>query len=158
MFSGGVSEDLGSWVTCGHFLSVIEEFSFKNSLTEHQMKELCQSKLSEYALELFQKNSHKSWNELKNIMFDNFPLRLTIREKVEVRKGLQQVDSESIDDFYQRCRQAQYLVSDDVKDIGFEREVLLHFLIGLSPLIRDLVLETKCSSSSRKFSLSGQYP
>ena len=144
----GVSEDLGSWVTCGHFLSVIEEFSFKNNLTEHQMKELCQSKLSEYALELFQKNFQKSWSELKNIMFDNFPLRLTIREKVEVRKSLQQFDSEGIDDFYQRCQQAQYLVSDDVKDIGFEREVLLHFLIGLSPLIRDLVLATKCSSSN----------
>ena len=148
MFSGGVSEDLGSWVTCGHFLSVIEDFSFKNSLTEPQMKELCQPKLSEYALELFQKNCEKPWCELKNIMFENFPVRLTIREKVDIRKGLQQFDSESIDDFYQRCRQAQYLVSDDVKDISFEREVLLHFLIGLSPLIRDLVLATKCSSSN----------
>ena len=148
MFSGGVSEDLGSWVTCGHFLSIIEDFSFKNNLTEPQIKELCQPKLSDYALELFQKNCEKPWCELKNIMFENFPVRLTIREKVDVRKGLQQFDSESIDDFYQRCRQAQYLVSDDVRDISFEREVLLHFLIGLSPLIRDLVLATKCSSSN----------
>ena len=60
MFSGGVSEDLGSWVTCGHFLSVIEDFSFKNSLTEPQMKELCLHKLPEYALEFFLKSKGNS--------------------------------------------------------------------------------------------------
>ena len=134
-------------MTCGQFLSAIEKFVHSGDYLELEIKEFCLSKLSDSARELFQKNIEKPWSELKRLMFEQFPVKLTIREKVEVRKGLQQLDTESIDDFYQRCLQAQYFVSDDVRDAGFEREVLLHFLIGLSPLIRDLVLATKCSSS-----------
>ena len=144
----GEKEELHSWTTCGQFISTIENFAQNGNFMEAQIKEFCLSKLSDAALELFQKNFEKSWSELRSIMFENFPVKLTIREKVEVRKGLQQSDSESIDDFYQRCLQAQFLVSDDVKDIGFEREVLLHFLIGLSPLIRDFVLATNCTNDS----------
>ena len=115
---------------------------------EVEIKDFCLSKLTESARELFLKNFEKSWNELKILMFEKFPVKLTIREKVDIRKGLQQLDTESIDDFYRRCLQALYFVSDDdVRDSGFEREVLLHFLIGLSPLIRDLVLASKCSST-----------
>ena len=144
----GKKEELDSWVTCGQFISNIEKIAHNENFMEMNIKEFCLSKLSDPALVLFQKNFEKSWSELKNILFENFPVKLSIREKVEVRRGLQQSDLESIDDFYQRCLKAQYLVSDDVRDIGFEREVLLHFLIGLSPLIRDLVLATKCSSSN----------
>ena len=39
-------------------------------------------------------------------------------------------------------------MSDDVRDVAFDREVLLHFLIGLTPFIRDIVLPTECSYSS----------
>ena len=147
IFSGEKTE-LDSWLTFGQFLSMIENIAWRSHLTEVEIKEFCLLKLSDNALELFQNNLTKSWNELKNLMFEKFPVQLTISEKVEVRKRLQQLDSESIDEFYERCIQAQYLVSDDIKDVGFEREVLLHFLIGLSPLIRDLVLSTKCSSSN----------
>ena len=143
----GEKKDLDSWVTCGQFISAIENFVNSSNFTELEVKEFCQSKLSDTALEFFQKNFEKPWSELKSILFQQFPVKLTIREKVEVRKGLQQMDTESIDDFYQRCLQAQYFVADDVREVGFEREVLLHFLIGLSPLIRDLVLASKCSSS-----------
>ena len=110
----GEKDELTSWITCGQFISSIEDFAHNSDFTEGQIKEFCFSKLSDAALELFQKNFEKSWNELKSILFENFPVKLTIREKVEVRKGLQQSDSESVDDFYQRCLQAQYLVSDDV--------------------------------------------
>ena len=149
IFSGAQEDNLDSWITCGHFLSMIEDQCNKKELilTEENLKEICLSKLAGSALELFQNNSDQPWHELKNLLFQNFPVKLSIREKVEIRKKLQQQEAESIDDFYQRCLQAQYLVSDDLKDVGFEREVLLHFLIGLSPLIRDLVLATKCSST-----------
>ena len=90
-------------------------------------------------------------------MFDEFPVKLTIRDKVEIRKKLQQQESESVDEFYQRCIQAQYLVSDDTRDIGFEREVLLHFLIGLAPFIRDLVLASKCSSTNEYIKEAKKY-
>ena len=144
----GQKKELDSWVTCGQFISAFENFAHYNNFTEEEIKDFCLSKLSESARELFLKNSDKSWNELKILMFEKFPVKLTIREKVDIRKGLQQLDTESIDDFYRRCLQAQYFVSDDdVRDSGFEREVLLHFLIGLSPFIRDLVLAAKCSST-----------
>ena len=144
----GERKELDSWVTCGQFISAIETFAYNCNFMEVEMKDFCLTKLSESAREFFLKNFNKSWNELKKLMFQKFPVKLTIREKVEIRKGLQQSDTESIDDFYRRCLQAQYFVSDDdVRDVGFEREVLLHFLIGLSPLIRDLVLATKCSST-----------
>ena len=41
-----------------------------------------------------------------------------------------------------------FLVSDDVQDAAFDREVLLHFLIGLNPSIRENVLSTKCSNKT----------
>ena len=143
----GEKFNLISWLTCGQYLSLIEDHATKNNLIEAEIKELCLSRLSESALELFQKHQDSSWIELKNLMYEEFPVKLSIRDKVEVRKKLQQQDSESVDEFYQRCVQAQYLVSDDTKDAGFEREILLHFLIGLLPFIRDLVLATKCSST-----------
>ena len=113
--------------------------------------------MSGSALDLFQKHSDQSWHELKNLLFQNFPVKLSIRDKVEVRKKLFQNDGESVDDFYQRCLQAQYLVSDDMRDAGFEREVLLHFLIGLTPFIRDLVLATKCSSTNEYIIEANKY-
>ena len=144
----GEKSDLDSWLTCGLFLSIIEDHANENNLTEDQLKELCLFKSSDIALELLQRHQDQSWTDLKNLMFDEFPVKLSIRDKVEIRKKLQQQESESVDEFYQRCLQAQYLVSDDTKDVGFEREVLLHFLVGLTPFIRDLVLATKCSSNN----------
>ena len=137
---------INSLATCGQFLSLIEQYANQLNLSEHEVKILCQSKLSDKVFELFQTNFEKSWIELKQLMLEQFSVKLNIREKVEVRKKLMQKDTEPINDFYKRCVVAQYLVSDDIRDAAFEREVLLHFLIGLSPAIRDLVLATKCSS------------
>ena len=133
--------------TCGQFLSFIEDHANKFNLTEVELKNLCQSKISDKALDFFQSNSDKPWDELKNLMIKEFSVKLNIREKVDVRKKLFQEDDESISDFYKRCVVAQFLVSDDIRDVAFEREVLLHFLFGLTPTIRDLVLATKCSST-----------
>ena len=132
--------------TCGQFLSFIEDHARKFNLTEVELKNLCQSKISDKALQFFLNNSEKPWDELKHLMIEEFSVKLNIKEKVEVRKKLIQKNAESINDFYTRCVVAQFLVSDDIRDVAFEREVLLHFLIGLSPKIRDLVLATKCSN------------
>ena len=76
-------------------------------------------------------------------------MKLTVKQKVEIRQNLQQQVTEPIDDFYNRCVHAQYLVSDGdcTIDAFFNREVLLHFLIGLVPFIRNKVLEADCSSA-----------
>ena len=156
MFSGEKTE-LESWLTCGRFLYQIEDYVNANNLSEEEMKSLFLSKLSNGALELFLKQSDLSWCEMKNLLFEKFPVNVSIRDKVEVRKKLQHQESESIDNFYKRCVQAQYLVSDDMRDLGFEREVLLHFLIGLSPSIRDLVLASKCSSTTEYIKEAKKY-
>ena len=134
-----------SFLTCGQFLTLIEEYGNSNNYSERQMKKLCHSKVSEKALSLVEVNLNKSWSELKDIMKQKFSLKLGIREKVELRKKLVHRDEESVEDFYQRCVQAQYLVSDDMKDITFDTEVLLNFLIGMSPEILDRLLKSECS-------------
>ena len=144
----GVTSTSGSVTTCGQFLSSIESHAAKVNLAEIEIKELCLSKLSDTALELFKSNIDKTWEELKIIMAKQFSMKLSIREKVEVRKKLKQQNTECISDFYKRCEIAQYLVSDDIQDVAFEREILLNFLIGLLPSIRDLVLASKCSNTS----------
>ena len=77
---------------------------------------------------------------------DGIPLEMSIKEKVEVRISLFQRDEEPIDEFYERCVDAQYVISDNKKDFAFDREVLLHFLFGLVPRIRADVLNANRSN------------
>ena len=74
-------------------------------------------------------------------------MKLSIKQKVEVRISLIQRDDEQVDEFYERCVDAQYVISDNEKDVAFDREVLLHFLFGLVSRIRDIVLNFDCSTS-----------
>ena len=147
IFDGSLADPSIS-LTCGQFLAIIEDFGGKENLSEDQMKILCHSKLSKSALALIQDHPDLTWLEQTQFLLQKFSVKLTVLEKVEVRRNLQQQKDETIEDFYKRCIQAQYLVSDDVRDVAFDREVLLHFLIGLTPFIRDLVLTTECSYSS----------
>ena len=73
-------------------------------------------------------------------------MKLSIKEKVEVRISLFQRNDEAIDEFYERCIDAQHVISDNERDGAFEREVLLHFLFGLIPRIRADVLNANWSS------------
>ena len=133
-------------VTCGQFLTSIEDYARKEQLPEQKMKDLCLAKVSGVALDVFQSNIAKSWSDLKSILMEVFAVKLSIKEKVELRKQLKQDATEGIDNFYHRCVQVQYLVSDDVKDIVFEREIMLNFLLGLQPNIQETVLMSNCSS------------
>ena len=146
IFHGVQTED--HWLTCGQFLAKIEDYAKTVNLTETQVKKLCQNKISDQALQSIPNEdfSELSWAQQKKVMLKHFAVKLSIKEKVDIRKNLQQFDTESAEDFYDRCVQAQYLVSDDVRDVAFDREVLLHFLIGLSPFIQDLVLASHCSN------------
>ena len=146
VFHGVQTED--HWLTCGQFLAKIEEYAKNENLLETEVKELCQNKISYQALQSIpnEEFSELSWAQQKKLMLKHFAVKLSIKEKVDIRKNLQQFDTESAEDFYDRCVQAQYLVSDDVRDVAFDREVLLHFLIGLAPFIQDLVLASQCSN------------
>ena len=134
-------------VTCGQFITSIEEYAMAEQLSEDNMKALCLTKLSGVAMDVFHSHMAKSWPDLKSILMDRFSVKLSIKEKVELRKNLKQEVAEEIDEFYHRCLQAQYLVSDDVRDVAFEREVLLSFLLGLVPNIQEMVLTADCNSA-----------
>ena len=145
----GNNQDMDSWPTCGQFLSMIKDVAEKNDLKEEEIKELLKSKLDYKALDLILMHSTESVTKQMSILKLNFSIRLSIKEKVEVRKNLQQQETEPIEDFFKRCVHAQYLVCDDdcTVDATFDREVLLHFLIGLVPFVRDQVLtNTDCST------------
>ena len=141
----GEYEQISTSLTCGQFLNMIENVAVEQKLTDLQILELCLSKVSgkvlDYWLNLDSDSvDRKSWTLQKNTLMTEFGTKLGIKEKVEIRKNLQQNQTESVEDFYDRCVHAQYLVSNDVRDETFDREVLLHFLVGLLPSIRDLVL------------------
>ena len=134
-------------VTIGQFISSIEEHALCENLIEDQVKELCLSKLSAAALNVYYSHATESWTDVKVVLMNAFAVKLSIKEKVEIRKKLKQETSEDVEDFYYRCLQAQYLVSDDVRDVAFEREVLLNFLLGLHHTIQENVLTANCSSA-----------
>ena len=133
-------------VTCGQFITSIEEYAIAEQLTEESVKELCLAKLSGVAMDVCQSHMSKSWSDLKRILMESFAVKLSIKEKVELRKQLKQDAAEGIEDFYHRCVQVQYLVSDDVKDVIFDREIMLNFLLGLQPNIQETVLMSNCNT------------
>ena len=155
IFDGGTM-DFTTWPTCGHFIAIIDEFAKKEGFSEHEIQSLVRSKLSHKALEIFITNFTKSWEDQKKLLKETFSSKLTIKDKIEVRKNLQQNTNESVEDFYNRCIHAQYLVSDDDRDAGFNREVLLHFLMGLVPCIRDQVLVNSNNSCPEDFVLEAK--
>ena len=142
----GSANDQYSFPTCGQFLAMIDEHGAKENLTEENLKELCFSKLSNEIKEFVSVSFSDEWTNVKKTLMENFSIKLSIKEKVDVLQKLQQQSDESVDRFYERCILTQYLVSDDVRDVTFDREVLLHFLMGLHPIVRDIVLAAECSS------------
>ena len=93
-----------SWLTCGQFLSLIDEHATRTNSTEEEIKEFCRSKLSERALELFLTHLDKSWVEQKNLLLENFSVKLSIKEKVEINH--QNLDANS--SLHLACLQGKY--------------------------------------------------
>ena len=143
----GKSSSLEASTSCGQFISMLDQESISANLPEEKVKELCLLKVSDEALDFCQANADKSWSELKSLMLKQFCAKLSIAQKVELRKTLKQNPEEEIDDFYYRCLQVQYFVSDDIRDATFDREVLLNFLLGLQPFIQNTVLAANCSNT-----------
>ena len=155
-FVAGISI-VESWQHCDKLMSSIEDLANKNDLSEQQMKNLLKFKLPKDAFDLIDVNADRSWNDQRQLLMDHFVTKLSIREKVELRKNLFQKENESINDFYNRCIDAQYVISDNEKDVAFDREVLLHFLFGLVSRIRDMVLNADCSTPEEYINEARKY-
>ena len=110
IFDGSLADPSIS-LTCGQFLAIIEDFGGKENLSEDQMKILCHSKLSKFALALIQDHPDLTWLEQKQLLLQKFSVKLTVLEKVEVRRNLQQQEDETIEDFYKRLHSSTVTVS-----------------------------------------------
>ena len=94
----------------------------------------------------------QSWDALKVEMKDRFQIAATMAEKAEVVRGLKQRQDESVLDFFDRCKAAQYIiveggpaVNDDNKamhDFSFNAQVQLHFVQGLRTPIQSRVINS----------------
>ena len=98
-------------ITCGQFLALIDEKADSESLSEDELKEFCHSNMSGDAQQFFASKIDMPWEELKIQMVKEFSMKLSIKEKVELRKSLKQLETEAVEDFYKRCQRTQFLVS-----------------------------------------------
>ena len=71
IFHGIQTEDQ---LTCGQFLAKIEDYAKSENLTEPQVKELCQKKISDQALQSIPNDefSELSWVQQKKVIAKNF--------------------------------------------------------------------------------------
>ena len=78
-----------------------------------------------------------------------FKGKMTIQMKAQLRKSLKQIQEESVQDFYNRCKEAEKLICDEqIHDAAFERDCLLTFLIGLREELQLRVMQSEGSSLS----------
>ena len=76
--------------------------------------------------------------------------KLSIREKIELRKSLKQRSpAENVELFYKRCMSAQELLDEATNAIDneeknhsdtFQRDVLLNFVLGLENSLQEQIL------------------
>lgn len=125
--------------TIGQFLHYFDS----KPLTSDEKKNAVLSDLMPPALKWARNNlgSDLEWSEVKSRLIHEFRSQLSVREKVELRRGLQQQTYESCQDFLNRCTRCQFLVCDDVMDHVFERDILINFLLGLREEFYEALIE-----------------
>ncbi len=80
-------------------------------------------------------------NETKPETEDNEGQPLTILEKIELRRSLKQKKGETAQAFHDRCIAAQEKISEDPRESpGFERDVLINFVLGLQYHLHAVVI------------------
>ena len=92
-----------------------------------------------------------NWETNKNLLLSQYGARLKIRQKVNLRKSLRQKESESCQDFLNRCKRAQFLLTDDSIDYVFDRDILINFLLGLRPEFHENILQNDSLDSLESF-------
>lgn len=81
------------------------------------------------------------WSQVKLKLIQEFRSQLNVREKVELRRSLQQQSFESCQDFLNRCTRCQFLVCDDEMENVLERDILINFLLGLREEFYEALIE-----------------
>ena len=129
-FKEAKSDD--SHPTMGQFLNYIDS---NIRWSESEKKSYIFEHLEKPALKIAMTNlpNHEKmdWKEIKQKLIEQFFVKLTIRQKIELKKDLIQRFDESCQDFLDRCKKYQYLLCDDNIDFVTERDILINFLLGL---------------------------
>ena len=88
------------------------------------------------------------WQDLRKVLFQKYQSKVsTLMEKINLRKSLIQSESETCQQFYNRCVKIQYLLHDDVGDLICKNDIVFSFVIGLKVDIHEqLILHENLSS------------
>ena len=73
--------------------------------------------------------------------------------KIELRRYLHQEETESAQEFHDRCIKGQFMLCDDREDLVFERDILINFISGLREDIYNRVIQLDNISSSLQMCL-----
>ena len=77
------------------------------------------------------KDWQNTFDDLKRYLIDQYPPKLSIREKIELRQSLVQTPAENVQQFFNRCKCAQIQLCDQFySELLDERGLLLNFLQG----------------------------
>ena len=142
-FSGN-SYDKDGFLSIGQFIKCIED---DDAIPNNEDKKLLAiHQLTDIAKKFVQPHLNQNWKSLKKILFNKFKSKLTLKEKINVRRYLVQDENESCKQFHARCVKWQFLLCDDEFDSVFERDILINFVSGLKEdIYKQLVFENSIS-------------
>ena len=130
--------------TVGQFLKFVEAHI---DLCDEDKKLLAVNQLKSFAKEETKAMLKYKWPILKKYLFDQYKCHLLLREKIELRRYLNQGETESVQQFYDRCTKAQYMLCDDNSDFVFNRDILISFVSGLKEDIYQKITQMEILSN-----------
>ena len=124
----------GELQTCRAFLTILED-----NVNNVDIVKAFSENLEGAALDWFMNiGDIQDWQWIKNEFIAKFGVDINLLDKLHIRKSLHQMESESVQEFFERCVLAQFAITDDDEctswnDPVFERDVALNFLLGMRP-------------------------
>ena len=127
-FSGKIKED-DNCPTVMQFLKyVIEDSSIAN---DEDKKYLAIQHSTGFAKDFMESHINQNWKSFKKLLLNKFKCKLTLKEKIDLRRYLIQRQNECCEDFHERCVKWQFLLCDDHVDSVYGRDILINFVSGL---------------------------
>ena len=127
-------QTLGS-TTIGQYIASIESNS---NLENYEKTKFALNHLKGPA-DLFAKtnnlNEHMEWSVVRKKLHQRFKSKLTLWQKVKLRRNLVQTSNETVKEFFERCVSCQYMICDDYGDSVMERDIQMNFLLGMKKQI-----------------------
>ena len=148
----------GELQTSTAFINSLEENFDDNSIPTILNKWLHGPAL-DWWINFEQQNNNVNWNITKQELVLKFHCALSVKEKVNIRQSLKQNPEENVENFLERCTYAQYAITDGIVQqetevAGFERDILLNFLLGMNQELQSYVISSNERSLKGFFSVA----